>query len=134
MAYDIDTFVKTDLKKKFMEQYDYKFYEQKRFASGKNEYWLPLGADCSIYRPLRTKRKYDMAFCGSIMLDKLHEKRNNYLRELVKNVNIYIGKDSNEFANLRYNEAHFVFNQGVCNDLNMPVFIVTGKQIGRAHV
>ena len=130
IAYSIDTFEKTELKMKFLDRYKYKFFAQKKFAKKKNEYWLPLGVDIDIYKPLNVfARKYEVAFCGTILEKTSHLRRNELLRALVKNTDIYVGRNFEHGANLRYNEALWVFNYGIENldgkglsGVNMRVF------------
>lgn len=120
--YSIDTFDKTDFKMEQMRGADFIFYAQRKFVKRKNEEWLPLGADTDVYRQLNTIKKYEVGFCGTILVDKLHHERNEMLRQITNDFNFYWGKDSNEYANLRYNESYFTFNFCIANDLNMRVF------------
>lgn len=120
--YSIDTFFNPARVKESLKKYDKIGYAQKKFAVNKNEFWLPLGADIDVYKPKVIRKKYDISFCGTT-LDRISQaERNDYLEQLVLNFNIYIGRDYNEWANLRYNEALFVFNMGISDDLNMRTF------------
>jgi hypothetical protein len=128
VAYSIDTFINTEYQYKKLERYKYRFYAQKYFAR-KGEYHLPLGYDPDIYQPKKVwdKGKFDVAFCGTVLIGKMHEARNQHLKALVENVNVYIGRDYDYGANKRYNEAYMVFNFGIENiegkgGVNMRVF------------
>jgi O-antigen biosynthesis protein len=122
LFYSIDTFFNPERVKAGLTKYDLIAYAQKKFVVKDNEFWWALGADVDVYKPKMVRKKYDVAFCGTF-LDKISQnERNEYLEQLVLNHNVYIGRDYNEWANLRYNEAFFVFNRGINDDLNMRVF------------
>jgi spore maturation protein CgeB len=115
------------LKKDILYQYDLKFYAQKKFAQDKNEYWLPLAVDPETYKPIQCVLKYDVAFCGTFIAKRSQAKRNACLKALTNEfmkgqIELYIGRDYNEYAGLRYNEARFVFNMGIAGDINMRFF------------
>ena len=124
-AYSIDTFTAPDkIKKDILYPYDIKFYAQKKFAQEKNEYWLPLAVDPEVYKPIHCILKYDVAFCGTFIVKRSQAKRNACLKALANEhmkgaIELYIGRDYNEYAGLRYNESKFVFNMGICDDINM---------------
>ena len=123
VAYSIDTFINTPFQYEKLKPYDLVFYAQRKFVKNDGKsYWLPLGVDTDVYKPKNTEKKYDVAFCGTILDSKLHKERNEFIRQVVKYTNCYLGRDCEEYANLRYNEASIVFNAGIQNDLNMRVF------------
>lgn len=131
-AYSIDTFINTEGIKRELSGYDKIFYAQKRFATEKNEAWLPLGVDRETYKPIQCGNKFDIAFCGTFLKRDLNHKRNDCLRALVEDyhtkgregLQVYIGRDYNEKACLRYCQASMVFNMGIQNDINMRLFEV----------
>lgn len=128
-CYSIDTFNNTEKIFDIIKNYDYKFFAQKRFAQKDKEYWLPLGADTDVYKPVNTTLEHDISFCGTFLVKKSQADRNKYLKTLVNEaykggLNFYLGRDYNEHACLKYNQSRLVFNMGIANDINMRFFEV----------
>lgn len=126
-AYSIDTFVRPAEIKDSLKNYDVKMYAQKRFAEKEGEHWIPLGVDIEVYKPIMCDKVHDVGFCGTFIVRRSQAARNKCLKALInedyKNLlNVYIGRDYNDMAGLKYNQSYIVFNMGIQNDVNMRFF------------
>lgn len=89
-----------------------------------NAAWLPLACDPEINKKNDTAKEYDLSFVGNISHSKKRADYINFLKNKLKNKNIFIGQASPEQAAVIYAKSRLVFNISVKDDINMRVFEV----------
>jgi spore maturation protein CgeB len=105
----------------FSSNYNILLHSTKDYVNENYKIWFPNAFDDSLIYPIKTEKKFDVGFCGSLL------NRNHYINFLSKNFkfkfdNFVIGKKMVEAIN----SYRIHWNKNLANDINYRSFETIG--------
>lgn len=126
----IDTHADYEWRLKKARIFDFVFAAQKEGTDRlkrdgiENVFWLPLACDPEIHKRCEAAKEYDISFVGNIHHSTKRIDYLSFLKNRLKDKNIFIGQVSPEETTMIYAKSKLVFNISFKDDINMRVFEV----------